>query len=71
MTLAPVTGTARGLRTEVALGDGAGLDHESVASCDNVTTVPKSLLLRRRGALSPAEVYAVARAVRVALDLDP
>ena len=70
VTLAPVTSTARGLRTEVPLGPSAGLDHESVASCDTVTTVPQDLLVRRRGELTTVELFTLSAAVRVALDLN-
>lgn len=70
VTVAPVTSTIRGIPTEVRLDEAAGLDHLSVVSCDNVTTVPKRLCIRRRGAVDPSTERQIAAAVRLALDLD-
>ncbi len=70
VTLAPVTSTVRGIPTEVQIDEQAGLDHLSVVSCDNVTTVPKRLCVRRRGAVDPATERQIALTVRLALDLD-
>lgn len=70
VTVAPITSTIRGIPTEVHLGEEAGLEHDSVVSCDNVTTVPKRLCVRRRGVLDPATRREIADAVRLALDLD-
>jgi len=70
VTVAPVTSTIRGIPTEVQIDKQAGLDHLSVVSCDNVTTVPKRLCVRRRGAMDPATEGRIAVAVRLALDLD-
>ena len=70
VTVAPITSTTRGIPTEVPLDERAGLDHPSVVSCDNVMTVPKRLCLRRRGEVGAATATEIARAVRLALDLD-
>lgn len=70
VTVAPVTSTIRGIPTEVAVDEQAGLEHESVVSCDNVTTVPKRLCVRRRGRVDPETAGRIAAAVRLALDLD-
>ncbi len=70
VTVAPVTSTVRGIPTEVQIDERAGLDHLSVVSCDNVTTVPKRLCVRRRGAVDPATERQIALTVRLALDLD-
>lgn len=70
VTVAPVTSTIRGIPTEVPVDEDCGLDHLSVVSCDNVTTVPKRLCLRRRGAVGPETAGRVTAAVRLALDLD-
>lgn len=69
VTVAPITSTIRGIPTEVPVDAQAGLDHECVVSCDNVTTVPKRLCVRRRGAVSEAAAEQIARAVSLALDL--
>ena len=70
VTVAPITSTIRGIPTEVEVDERAGLDHVSVVSCDNVTTVPKRLCVRRRGAVDPVVARRIADAVRLALDLD-
>ncbi|GEL48734.1 hypothetical protein CHO01_38500 [Cellulomonas hominis] len=70
VTVAPITSTARGLGTEVAVGPENGLDGASVVSCDNVTTVPVGALGRMVGYLSPEQERALAHAVAYAFDLD-
>ena len=70
VTVALVTTTVRGLRTEVPLGQQHGLDRESVVNCDNVLTVPKSALARHRGRLNLLDVGRLNDALRVALELD-
>ncbi len=65
-----VTTTIRDLPTEVPLGPAHGLARDSVANCDNVTTVSKRALRRRRGALGPEELFRLRAALRIALDLD-
>ncbi|MGI8904673.1 MAG: hypothetical protein ACR2IP_13715 [Solirubrobacteraceae bacterium] len=42
----------------------------SVANCDNILTVPKTALTRRRGSLGPRELQAFDDGLRIALDLD-
>jgi mRNA interferase MazF len=44
VTCAPITRTIRGIRSEVEVGRGEGLPETSVISCDNVVTVPQSVL---------------------------
>ncbi len=70
VTVAMVTRTVRGVRTEVALGRDQGLAYECVANCDNLFTVPKRALGRRRGSLDPEGVRRFNDALRVALELD-
>lgn len=70
VTVALVTTRVRGLPTEVQLGVDHGVVEGSVANCDNLETVPKTELLRRRGALGPIEERAVNRALLTALALD-
>jgi mRNA-degrading endonuclease toxin of MazEF toxin-antitoxin module len=41
-----------------------------VANCDNVFTLPKRALTRRRGALGPGELVRLNQALRIALGLD-
>jgi mRNA interferase MazF len=70
VTVAAVTGTIRGLPTEVPLGPEHGLTRESVVNCDNIFTIPKSALGRRRGSVDPASLVRLRRALRIALDID-
>jgi mRNA interferase MazF len=69
VTFALVTGTVRGLRTEVALGREDGMPEECVVNADDIVTAPKALLLERISALSQDKLAAVEDAVRFALDL--
>ncbi len=70
VTIAPITSTIRGLSTEVAVGAANGLDHDSVISCDNITTVPTGQLGQQIGYLLPEQEEALTRAVVAAFDLD-
>jgi mRNA interferase MazF len=70
VTVAPVTGTVRGLSTEVAVGPANGLDRDCVISCDNIVTVPRTALGRQLGYLLPDQEAELAAAVRAAFDLD-
>ena len=51
VVVAPVTTTIRHIPTCIPVGPDEGLDHESVASFDNLAAVPKSVLTVRLGAL--------------------
>jgi mRNA interferase MazF len=70
ITVAPITSTIRGLSTEVPVGKANGLDLDSVVSCDNVTTIPKTAIGKRIGFLLPNQERALADAMSVAYDLD-
>lgn len=70
VTIAPVTSTIRGLSTEVPVGHANGLDHDSVISCDNITTVPVGQLLQQIGYLLPDQEEALTAAIVAAFDLD-
>jgi mRNA interferase MazF len=71
VTVAPITSAIRGLSTEVEVGAANGLDHKSVVSCDNITTVPRVAIGRLLGYLLPAQEPELARAIVAAYDLDP
>lgn len=70
VTIAPITSTIRGLSTEVQVGRANGLDHDSVISCDNITTVPVGQLLQQIGYLLPDQEEALTAAIVAAFDLD-
>ena len=65
-----VTSRIRDLPTEVPLGPAHGLARECVANADNIFTIPKQALGRRRGALGPQEIFQLNEALRIALELD-
>ena len=64
-----VTSSFRGHVAEVEVGLEEGLDRPSAANCDNLFTLPKRVLTRRRGALGPAKMAELDRALVVALGL--
>ena len=70
VSIVPITSTIRGLSTEVPVGKANGLDHDSVVSCDNITTVARDAVGERIGYLLPAQEEALARAIAAAYDLD-
>jgi len=70
ITVAPITGTIRGLSTEVPVGAANGLDKPSVVACDHVTTIPKEAIGSRIGLLLDDQERALSAAIRDAFDLD-
>ena len=69
VTVAPVTRTIRGIRSEVALGTDEGLRHPSVANCDNLETVSKARLSKRIASLDGRKLAQLDRALRYALGI--
>lgn len=65
--VAPVSRRIRGLPSELALGAGEGLPVESVASFDNLRSMPKGMLVRRLGALGP-RLHEICRVANMTLD---
>ncbi|MCZ7588081.1 MAG: type II toxin-antitoxin system PemK/MazF family toxin [Gaiella sp.] len=65
-----VTSRVRNLATEVPLGTENGLARDCVANCDNLFTIPKQALDRRRGTLGPDQARRLNEALRIALELD-
>jgi len=70
VTVAPITGTIRGLSTEVPVGPANGLDQPSVVACDHLTTIPKEALGSRIGVLLDDQEQALSEAIHAAFDLD-
>ena len=70
VTVALVTSRIRGIPTEVPVGQGEGLDHDSVVNCDNLVTISKTGLLRFRGRLGASKIRQMNAALRIALELD-
>lgn len=67
VTVAPLTRTIRKIPTEIALGPDEGLRYECVASFDNLTQMPRSLLVERIGTLAPRR-YEICRALAALAD---
>ena len=70
VTVAPITGTNKGLSSEVMVGPDNGLDHDCVVALDNLITVPVDLLGRTVGYLSARQEAELARAIVLAFDLE-
>jgi mRNA-degrading endonuclease toxin of MazEF toxin-antitoxin module len=64
-----VTSSFHGHVAEVEVGAEEGLDRPSAANCDNLFTLPKTVLTQRRGALGPTKLAELDRALTVALGL--
>jgi len=69
VTVAPITSTIRGITSEVLVGPRNGLDHVSVISCDNITTVRKAALGATIGLLFDDQEADLAHAISDAFDL--
>lgn len=66
---APVYSNYHGLATQVPVGPEDGLKHESSIHCDELVSLPKSLLTNFVGALSWDKMDALQRALCVALEI--
>ncbi len=67
---APVYSRYDGLLTQVTVGIDDGLKHPSSIHCDELASLPKSMLTYFVGHLKRAKVEELDRALAVALDLD-
>ncbi|MBM3767156.1 MAG: type II toxin-antitoxin system PemK/MazF family toxin [Acidobacteria bacterium] len=67
---APVYTRHDGLSTQVAIGPADGIKHESSIHCDELVSLPKSMLTRFVGTLGPAKRDALNEALAVALAID-
>jgi mRNA interferase MazF len=68
IVVAPVTSTIRDIPTGVPLGADEGLDHDGVATFDNLAAVPKSTLTRRLGRLSAGGRHRICGALEALAD---
>jgi len=66
---APIYTTHNGLASQVAVGPDEGLKHDSSIHCDELVSLPKSVLTNFIGTLPPSKIEELNRALRVALDL--
>ena len=68
VVVVPVTSTIRSIPTCVPVGPQEGIDHDSVASFDNLTAVPKTVLTRRLGRLDTVGGHRMCNALRALAD---
>ncbi|HEX9665519.1 MAG TPA: type II toxin-antitoxin system PemK/MazF family toxin [Thermodesulfobacteriota bacterium] len=66
---APIYSSHDGLSTQVLVGAGEGLKHDSSIHCDELVSLPKSALTNYVGTLPPAKIEALNQALRIALDI--
>jgi mRNA interferase MazF len=66
---APVYSAYEGLSTQVLVGADEGLKHDSGVYCDELVSLPKSMLTHFVGMLSPAKLRSLDRALLVALQI--
>ena len=64
---APIYTAYDGLATQVPVGPDEGLKHDSSIHCDEVVSLPKSVLTNFMGTLPPSKIRQLNHALRVAL----
>ena len=67
---APVYSRHDGLSTQVSAGVSEGLKHQSSVHCDELVSLPKSMLTRCIGRMYGEKILELDRALAVALELD-
>ena len=67
VTVAPITSTVRGAPSEVMVGVGEGLKHDSAVNLDHIQTVPIANLGAWLGCLSAERMRDVCRGLGIAL----
>jgi len=70
VTCAPVYSAYDGLSTQVSLGISEGLKHESAIHCDELISIPKSMLTDYIGSLSWDKMEELKHALEIALDIE-
>jgi mRNA interferase MazF len=66
---APVYSMHDGLSCQVLIGIEEGLKHESSIHCDELVSLPKSMLTNYIGSLSPKKIDLLNHALKIALDI--
>ena len=66
---APVYSTHDGLSTQVLIGTQEGLKHDSSIHCDELVSLPKTMLTNYVGSLTPQKIDQLDHALRIALDI--
>ena len=70
VTVAQITTTIRDIPVEVILSEKDGLPQKCVINADNITTIPKSLLLKKICPLPFEKLSQLNKAIKFALDID-
>lgn len=70
MTVVPITTRIRGISTEIPEGRDNGLDHDSVANCDGIATIPVAGLGVQIGFLLDSQEEALTAPIHAAFDLE-
>lgn len=70
VTCAPVYSRHDGLSTQVSVGTETGLKKESSIHCDELVSLPKSVLTHYVGSLGSAALRKLGRALAASLDLE-
>jgi mRNA interferase MazF len=66
---APVYSAQHGLSSQVAVGINDGLKHDSAIHCDELVSLPKTVLTDYVGALSHEKIAELNRALAAALEI--
>lgn len=66
---APIYTAFDGLASQVLVGQDEGLKHDSSVHCDELVSLPKSMLTNFIGTLPSQKITALNQALRVALDI--
>lgn len=66
---APVYSSRHGLSTQVLIGIDEGMKHESSIHCDELVSLPKSVLTNHVGTLSAEKIEELNKALQIALDI--
>ncbi len=66
---APIFTAYDGLATQVPIGPDEGLKHESSVHCDELVSLPKTVLTNFIGTLPPMKMEALNQALLIALDI--
>lgn len=67
---APVYTAYKGISTQVPVGIDEGLKHDSAIHCDELVSLPKSMLTNYIGSLSPKKQPILESALKIALQLN-
>jgi mRNA interferase MazF len=67
---APVYTAYDGISTQVPVGIDEGLKHDSGIHCDELISLPKSMLTNYVGKLPPEKLHLLEMALRIALQLN-